>query len=269
MYKPASSTIEYDKARLHYSRFGEGDRIILLFHGFGQSGTHFQHLAKALGHKYTVYIFDLFYHGNSFWNNGDEPLTKAKWAEIIGAFIKKNNIKKFSMAGFSLGAKFVLATLEAFPKRVNEIIFIAPDGIKTNFWYSLATYPPLLRKYFKSLIVKPKSFYWLLSFLNKLNLMDKGILKFATSQMNTVKKRRRVYYAWVVFRKLKFNMVEIAAIINDNDIKVIMYLGAYDRIITEKNMSGLLNKLNYCKLEILKAGHNSLVGAVAKRLSES
>lgn len=261
-----AETFTFDDIRLHYKQYGAGKKIILAFHGFGQTGNVFESIASSQIKAATVFSFDLFYHGQSFWHNGDQPLSRKYWRDIIDAFLKEKGIERYSLLGFSLGGKFVLATLEAFPGKVDEIILIAPDGIKTNIWYSLATYPLFFRQYFKSLIVRPASFFQLIHLMKRLNIMDRGILKFAGTQMNTIKSRRRVYYAWVVFRKFQFDMAQIAAIINENDIRLTMYLGEYDKIIIKKNMNALLKHLDHYELHLLKTGHNALIKEVAEHL---
>ncbi|MGB3183975.1 MAG: alpha/beta hydrolase [Cyclobacteriaceae bacterium] len=264
--KSGHNFFSYGPAHLHYKILGHGPDILLAFHGFGQGYTYFEPLAAATEAKYTVYSFDLFYHGESFWHNGDEPLTPVFWKELLEAFLNQNGIGRFGLTGFSLGGKFVLATLAAFPGRTDEVLFIAPDGIKTSFWYSLATYPGWFRHVFRSLIVNPKPYYRIVKAMRKLNLIDKGVLRFASHQMDTRRKRRQVYYAWMVFRELQFDIKKIADLINYHKIKVRMFLGRYDKIITEKNMDSLLTHLERYDLHILEAGHNTLISDVAEFL---
>ena len=184
------------------------------------------------------------------------------WGDLIKEFLQQNNINRFSLAGFSLGAKFLLALVEIFPSQIDQIILIAPDGIKTNFWYDLATYPLWLRKYFKTLVFKPKTFFLLVQFLQSLNLMDKGILKFSQNQMNSLVKRRRVYYSWVVFKELRFDIIQLATLINQHGIQTIFFLGKYDKIIPLKRIRTFLSKVSDYQLEMLETGHQSLINDV-------
>jgi pimeloyl-ACP methyl ester carboxylesterase len=256
---PVAEFIHYKNARLHYHIIGNGAKPLLVFHGFGQDKEVFSDLSEALSNNYRFYIFDLFFHGKSEWNDGEQPLEKEFWKEIINQLIVTNNIKTFSVLGFSMGGKFALTTLEMFPLQVKEIFLLAPDGIKTSTWYSLATYPVALRGIFKSMILKPKRFNLITSFCYKLGLVDKGIIRFAESQMNTEEKRKQVYYSWVVFRHLKFSMSKMAAIINSNNISTTIVVGKFDKIITAKNMNKLAGKLQTCKVEVLETGHNGLI----------
>ncbi|ELR72360.1 hydrolase, alpha/beta superfamily [Fulvivirga imtechensis AK7] len=242
---------------------------MLAFHGFGQKGSDFRPLTDVLANEYTVYCFDLFYHGRSYWNNKDEAMTKNFWADFINYFIEQHNISTFSLCGFSLGGKFALSTLESFPEKTEKLILLAPDGIKTSMWYSLATYPVAFKGYFKSMIVKPHRFFNLLNTINKTGWLEKGISKFAATQMNTTKKRRRVYFAWVVFKELKFKLHKLGKLINDHGIEVTMYLGTYDKIITEKGMQKLLKHLNDYKLHVIKSGHNQLIENTARHITRN
>lgn len=267
-HSPENQVFEFQKAQLHYHKTGKGKKILLAFHGFGQSKQHFLHFAQSLRNTYTIYSFDLFYHGQSFWHEREKPMGKEFWKDLIAAFFKFQNIEKCTLAGYSMGGKFALATLEAFPETIDKIILIAPDGIKTSFWYSLATYPSWIRSVFRSLIVNPKPFHFLVDVLSKTSMMDKGIIKFASSQMNTREKRRRVYYTWIVFRELKFSMEKIAFLIKKYDIEVDMFLGKFDKMITYKNMKKLLKKIKKYDLHILDSGHNTLIDEVANFYSK-
>lgn len=259
-----NGVVNHQQARLHYTRTGTGTRVMLAFHGFGQSRTHFRPLAAQWSGEFTVYSFDLFYHGQSFWGDRHKPLTKQAWKELLSGFLAQHNISRFALAGFSLGGKFVLATLESFPDRVTELVFMAPDGIKTNFWYSLATYPTWTQRIFRSTVTRPILFQKTALWMRRLRIVDKGVLRFAQSQMDTREKRHRVYFSWMVFRELFFDMNHIAALINANRIPVRLFLGRHDKIITARNMQRLLGKVPGSELIVLESGHSRLLESVAE-----
>ncbi|HEX8060435.1 MAG TPA: alpha/beta hydrolase, partial [Cyclobacteriaceae bacterium] len=153
--------------------------------------------------------------------------------------------------------KFALATLEAFPERVNEIILLAPDGIKTSTWYKLATYPIAFRKFFKSMIANHGRFVAIARAVRKVGLIDNGVLRFVETQMDSEEKRKRVYYSWVVFRHLGFDLEKIKRLIKENGIVLRLYVGKHDKIIKAKDMTRLTSKIG-----ILDAGHNDIIKKV-------
>lgn len=266
--RKTSKTIQTPDASLHYQMMGEGPEVLLAFHGFGQTHEAFWPYAKELGDRFTIYSFDLFFHGESFWHHRETPMQKAEWKALIQQLLEQEGIEAFGIMGYSMGGKFALSTLEAFHDKVTRLLLIAPDGVKTLFWYSLATYPSWLRKYFRGMIVKPEYFYRLLKTLRKMRLLDKSVVKFAKHQMNTRVKRRRVYYSWVVFRHLSFSMKKIGQLIRNEEIPLLLFIGAYDRIITEQNMQGLLQEVPDHQLVVLPKGHNTLIADSAEYLKK-
>lgn len=250
---------QYQGAVLGYSQTGNGPEPMLVFHGFGQDHNAFNNLIEELGDKFTFYSFDLFFHGKSQWPHNETPLSKVYWKELLGHFLHEKAIRNFSLLGFSLGGKFVLASIEAFPSRVSSVYLLAPDGIKTNFWYSLATYPVVLRRLFKSMILKPGRFLYIVKWAKKFNLVDRGVIKFAESQMGIEEQRKRVYYSWVVFRQFKFDSNSIAALINSNKIELYIFIGRFDKIITANNMDLLLKCVPNHHFQILDTGHHGLI----------
>jgi len=251
--------IEYQGARLHYAKTGNGEKTMLVFHGFGQDLSTFDHFTHRLAPHYSFYIFDLYFHGLSTWNQGEKPLSKAVWRATMERFLTTTGIETFSIAAFSMGGKFALATVEAFPEKTKELILIAPDGIKTNIWYNMATYPLPLRNFFKTLVLRPDRFEKVAGWLHRSGFIDSGLLRFADYQMSSVEKRDRVYYSWVVFRHLTFNTGRIAALMNEYHIRLLVIVGEYDRVIPPANVEPFVRKVKGARMEVLQSGHHGLI----------
>ena len=265
----AEGFLRDEESSLHYVIKGTGSKTLLVFHGFGQTLKSFDKFSDSLSREYRLYIFDLYFHGQSQWGYGERPLEKSVWKKTMTQFFQLHPFAKFSLCGFSLGGKFALATLEAFPEKVHSLILIAPDGIKTSFWYSLATYPMIFRRLFKSMILHPNRFATLSRALKSVGAMDKGLIRFADQQMDTQDKRQRVYFSWVVFRHLTFDLHSIADLINKNSIRLILITGKFDKVIRSENMNRLLDHVKKHEHKILETGHNGLINASADFLSNA
>lgn len=260
--------IHYREHVLHYVKTGNGKHPLLVFHGFGQDHTLYVSLLKALSKNYTLYIVDLFFHGKSEWNAGEEPLKKSTWNKMIAVLLHDQGIDRFSILAYSLGGKFALAVIEGFPQRIEKVFLLAPDGIKTSIWYSLATYPKILRRFFRSMIFHHERFLAIANKLNEWNVADKGLIRFADFQMNSEAKRKRVYYSWVVFRHMTSDLKRIGRLINENHIGLAVIAGKYDRVIRPENMQRLLKHVRDYKFEILESGHTGLVAESLHLLNE-
>jgi pimeloyl-ACP methyl ester carboxylesterase len=260
--------IEYKKAILHYTLYGKGPKILLAFHGYGQDHQVFKCMERVLGEEYTIYSFDLFFHGKSKWPFKEQPVTKKFVKEHLQALLQREKIERFSVMGFSMGGKMALTAIEGFAEKIDEVYLLAADGVDTNFWYTLVTYPKPLRRFFRGMVTRPELFFRTVEIMGKTKLVHKSLIKFSVFQMNSLKKRHRVYSSWVNFRKLTFNIRHIAKLINQHGIKTKVYIGEFDRVITVKNMRKLTDKLKDGELHVLKTGHNGLVWDVAKLMSE-
>jgi len=256
---PLNMITTHNSSSLFYFKSGNGKKVLLLFHGFGQDHTVFVPLMDSLKDAYTCYAFDLYFHGASRWPHGEQPLEKQVWKETLNTFLNENQIDRFAVLGFSLGGKFALASVEMFSERIDELFLVAADGVKTSFWYRLATYPFLARKLFKSMILHSNRFFSIGSFFHSIGLLENGVLRFAESQMNTEEKRSRVYYSWVVFRHLDFSMKVLAEVINRFKIGTTLLVGKYDKVIPPQNMNHLITRLQHGKLEVAEVGHNQLL----------
>lgn len=257
--------VQEGKARLFYQVYGSGERVVLAFHGYGQDHSHFQTIAAALP-QIKLIAFDLFFHGRSVLPKKDMPLQKDYLARIITKFLEQHHIDRFSLLAFSMGGKFAFTLLEYFPDKVDRLLLVAPDGISTSFWYSLATYPGWLQGLFKRTVVRPARFFTFINWLEKRRLVDRGLIKFAAYQMNSTQKRLRVYKSWVGYRALTFDIRKIVRILNSRQVPLTLILGEYDQVISGKRLQVFARNVNNCQVVVLKTGHTFLLHDVANYL---
>lgn len=251
--------VKTEHSTLFYRKEGSGAKNLLLFHGFGQHHTAFDAIRNDLTTGYTCYSFDLYFHGQSTWADEDVPVSKNEWKQCLNDFLQKQNIERFSMISFSIGTKFLLATLEAFPGKIQEIFLIAPDGITTSFWYRIATQYAFFRRIFKGITERPEIFFSFLKVGQHCGVIRKDVSVFVRHQLRSPEKREQVYKSWIAFRELHFRAQDAATVINQFDIPVHILIGKYDHIITQKKITPLLKHLRQYSLDIEEAGHHQLL----------
>jgi pimeloyl-ACP methyl ester carboxylesterase len=251
--------------QLHYLKNGSGNAIWLTFHGFGQDHVSFTPVVEILSEHNTVYSFDIFFHGKSHYKHKN-PINKKEWTAAMEDFLDTHKIKKFSLAGFSIGCRLIIPLIEAFPSHVEKAVFIAPDGIKDNLWYKMATMP-LFRDYFKYTIFRPKAFLLLLKIFDKYKMLDKSLIKLAINQTRERSQRWRIYKTWTNFRKLKVKSQLLGKILNENRIPSIMVLSSNDNIVGQKSLQTFIDSLNDCRIIVLDVPHHKLIEKSAKSLA--
>ncbi|MFT2008379.1 alpha/beta fold hydrolase [Pontibacter sp. 13R65] len=256
------------KSRLHYRVLGRGSKVMLAFHGYGQTSAYFLPMEQALGEEYTIFAFDLFFHGKSSLQKNLVPLSKEHLRDLMLQLLAQEGVQSFSLMGYSMGGKFALALVEQMPERVKDLHLIAPDGIQTNFWYNMATYPGWMQQLFKRTVLKPTPFFRFLKLMHRLKLVGKGLLRFARHQMDTRQRRLRVYRSWIGFKHLQFDIQDIISNINRHHLPVTVYLGQFDKVIAPKRFETFVEALDQGRLEMLQTGHTHLLQEVAKLLQQ-
>jgi len=260
---------------LHFHKLGHGPNILLAFHGIGQEGAScFKPFEDNLGKYYTIYAFDLFFHGQSHLPeerhafSEPEPITKAIWKDVIQGFLTKNQISRFDVAGFSMGGRFVLATLEAFSDKIDNAFLIAPDGISKHPLYSFATGFAPARRLFRRCMKHPKTFFRAVKYLENTGIINQSLQRFTQHVLNTPEKRQTVFNSWIAFRPLQFDIPKLYAKTQADHVELFLFIGKYDKLLPPKAVKKLSDLMPEQYYQILQSGHGSLVHKVATLLSE-
>ncbi len=257
--------IERNGFRLFYDKTGDGPENLLLFHGFGQDRSVFTPLIGQISSRYTCYSFDLFFHGEDSDTQPASPISPDQWNAFLAAFLNQENIQRFSLAGFSIGARLVVSAIPQFAPRLDSVYLIAPEGISTNIWYRLATSTPPGRYIFHKFIQRPKYFLAAASGAEKLGLLPRKVGRFAKKLMDSAPKRKRVYATWMVLSKLRKSRQELVTALNRHPVRVVIFLGKRDRIITEKPVLDFVQRLqNKAEVHVIDSAHITMVRTVSQ-----
>ena len=260
--------ISYKNSQISYCRFGSGPKPAICFHGYGEDATLFSFLEKKAGNQFTFYSIDLPFHGKTEWNEGLN-FTDKNLQQIIEDMLHKDN-HKLALMGFSLGGRAALSFFQANPEKVEKLVLLAPDGLKVNFWYWLATQTWLGNRFFAFTMKKPGWFFGLLKMLNKLKLVNASIFKFVNYYIGDATVRSLLYERWTTLRKLKPDLSLIKSLIKKENIPVRLIYGRHDRIILssvgEKFKKGIEGQ---CTLTVIQSGHQVLNEKYAAEIVQS
>ncbi|MBW3469393.1 alpha/beta fold hydrolase [Arthrospiribacter ruber] len=261
--------LETGLGRLAYERHGSGPEVFLFFHGFGQNRKIYYPYLSFRKENQSFLFIDIFYHGESSWNSVSNKLTKEEWRLIIAHLMAKESFKEFHLVGYSMGGKFSLICMELFPNYAKSLLLMAPDGIKTGFWYNMATFPGMLNRLFKHVVFHPERFFKTIDLLYKLGLLQNSLVKFVKSQMQTRTKRAQVYFTWNVFKPLQPDLGQIIKMIRLHEQPVVLVTGKFDKMVTSENLNRFSSKIPQLQNIELESGHNSLVEDTLAYLQKS
>jgi pimeloyl-ACP methyl ester carboxylesterase len=255
--------LDYKASKISYYRFGRGFRPVICFHGYGENSEMYAFLDKHAGHEFTFYSIDLPYHGFTEWNDGD--FTHHDLQQIISGVLHDHDEKpgtrnqKLTLIGFSLGGRIALSLYQSQPALTEKVVLLAPDGLKVNFWYWLATQTWAGNKLFALTMKKPGWFFGFLKLMNKLGMVNASIFKFVNYYIGDKEVRRLLYARWTSLRKLRPHLQRIKTLVNDNNTPIRLVYGKHDRIILssvgERFRQGIEK---HCTISLIHSGHQVL-----------
>lgn len=256
----------FEKEVLSYTKWGDGAEVIFMFHGFGQDATVFQELATLYTSRgYTVYSFDLFFHGESVWSFEKRNISKEYLQSLFNKFCQINSIHSYSIVAFSIGARFALTLAEPEITKVNRLMLLAPDGIVNSRIYSIVTAPFGLRGLFKFTVRYPGVYFGLLNLLRAIRCIDSTSYRLAQSQMQTRDQRRRVYNSWIYFKGLKSDYRRIF-----ERTSTVVFVGEGDKIIKPKAISKRVQKCQQVTfLQVKSAHHVNLIKKMTEQINNN
>ncbi len=256
--QPETQLFHFQRQQLAYQRLGTGPRVALAFHGFGQTSVVYAPLVVALGDVYTIYAVNLFLHGDS--KRADSThLVKEDWCACIDAFLTEQQIDRFTVMGYSLGGRFALVLAECLGARLDALVLMAPDGIRFNRWYGLATQSTVGRSLFGFAMRHLPVLHRVGRGLVGLRLLRPSLLRFAEVSLSTPELRQLVYDAWTQFRRIKPDLARIAAELTRYKVPIQLIVGSYDQIVPATYLLPLTRQLTQYTLTQLPTGHNRLI----------
>ncbi|MCX6317655.1 MAG: alpha/beta fold hydrolase [Bacteroidetes bacterium] len=218
-------------------------------------------MEKSAGDQFTFIAIDLPFHGDTDWKGGLN-FTIDQLVEIVKGILAQENVnpsRPVTLIGYSLGGRVVLSLFQSGKLNTDRMVLLAPDGLKVNRWYWLATQTWLGNRFFAFTMKHPGWFFGMLKVMNRLGLVNASIFKFVNYYIGDETVRQLLYTRWTTLRKLKPRLSVIKKMIAEKNIPVRLVYGRHDRIILaavgERFRKGIEAQ---CRISIIHAGHQVL-----------
>lgn len=263
---PDNFKIPYQSSTIQVTRYGSGPQPVLCFHGYGEDASGFSFLEKT-SEAYSFYCPDLPHHGGTNWREGN--VNPAFFSFLIDAVLKHHMAQheenaltyygKISVLGFSLGSRMALVTLQYQPALINKIVLLAPDGLKVNFWYWLATQTYAGDHLFLWTMKNPGWFFNLLKMMKRTGVVNQSVYKFVQYYIDKPDDRMLLYQRWSSLSAIKPHLKNIRKLIAQHHIPCRLLYGKHDRIILPGRGTRFCKQAGpLCKVQIIEAGHQVL-----------
>jgi len=249
-------------AQIEYQVYGHGEKNIIAFHGYGQDCSVFKKISESLDDGYTFYSINLFYHGQSQWHDSQKTLDKGSWKLIFQELLQTLKIDRFSIMGYSIGGRLLLATLESFCTQIDTLYFLAAEGIRINPFYTLVTHNFIGNQLYQFFTSNNHSLEYMMTLTSP--FMPKKARHFIENHMDTPEKKQKLYNTWMIYKDFYFSEDKISEIINHNSIKTYFFVGKYDQIVRSDQIKPLYKKIKNAEWSEFPCGHAQLISKVAQ-----
>lgn len=252
----------YKSSRISYLHFGRGPQWVICFHGFDESATQFAFLERHAADRFRFLAIDLPFHGETDWQEGYDcdpsefySITRDIFNSLGGAF----ETSRSYLLGFSLGSRIALSLYELHPDSFVKLVLLAPDGLKVNAWYWLATQTVIGNGLFAYTMRKPSWFFTVLKMMNRLGTVNSSVFKFVNFYIGDKEIRRLLYARWTTLRKFKPSLPKIRRRVLSNQSRVNLLYGKHDRIILSVRGDRFRRGIeSNSTLRIIASGHQVL-----------
>ncbi|MHA4810116.1 alpha/beta fold hydrolase [Flavitalea flava] len=247
-------------SRIRYCSWGTGNKVLLCFHGYGESAESFTILEESLAPDFTVFAIDLPFHGGTDWKEGlyFDPETLV---ELVTKMVADHNgpAGGWHLLGYSMGGRVALDLLGKIPEKIEKLVLLAPDGLKVNGWYWLATQSRPGNWLFRKTMQYPGWFFFILRLADKLKFVNQSVYKFTIRYIGQRQVREELYQRWTTMRDFRPDIPSLRALIREKNIPVRLMYGRYDRIILWERGQKFIEGIEpFCELVILDCGHQLL-----------
>jgi pimeloyl-ACP methyl ester carboxylesterase len=260
-----SIILPYREARIHCLRFGHGPQLLIAFHGFGDRARMFAVLEDGLAEKYTVVAVDWPLHGQTEWP--DLTFNKEDLLAIIRLILVEEGKTRFSIMGFSFGARLVQSMLPELAGQLDKLYLLSPDGVKTKGMTIAVRTPIWLRKFLYHSLHKPQWFLSLLQLGRKVGVVPPLIQHFLSTNLTRTDRFRRTFGCWLSLDAFYLPRHKIKEILKESKLPTDVYFGTKDEMIRFDTLKKMTEGLPNVRLFLLNEGHRLVGESLKNKLS--
>ena len=258
----SSHFLPYQNHRIHFHKFGHGDRLLIALHGFGDQSSIFHKLEPALASHFTTYALDLPFHGQTRWTA--TSYTAQDILQLLQLIAKQEQQNTFSLMGYSLGGRIVLRLLPELLPQLERIFLLAPDGLRTQWMTSVTRTPVWLRLAAKRALQNPKWLLKLSGVLHRQRWLGAFPYRFVQTHLANPQRQARLFGTWLSLDGFRVHPGQIHQLLDENQLPTDFYFGQHDPIIRPVSAATLADLPNV-NIHIVETGHQ-LVGTQVRDL---
>ncbi|MFN5323594.1 MAG: alpha/beta fold hydrolase [Bacteroidota bacterium] len=257
MSKVQHHEIQSGKITWHVHVAGTGSHCIFAFHGFNRSYEDLLSLHHHLDGSFRIIAVSLFFHGSQFERLEDtDAFTPNELTVAFSLLVSTFTDGKYAVLGHSFGGRLALNMVEFGPSGLKQLFLLAPDALRYHPGYRFLTGTRLGRYLMGNFKKDPYRVILLIKLFGKLGIYSQQTARFFINQITHPKVRTLVYDSWMTHRLTIPDLQQVAARINNDQIRTTLVFGSRDTVIPIRQAIRFKKKIpELGQLHILDSGH--------------
>jgi pimeloyl-ACP methyl ester carboxylesterase len=243
----------YKNNSISYLRIGTGKQLLFCFHGFGDRAVIWYNLEKKLGKQFTLIALDMPFHGQTNWKEDKMQMTDFQY--IINVLLEKEKTKRFSLAGFSFGARIVQQLLFSHAERIDNLLLFSPDGMGTIGLTNATLLPIFARRAVCFLLKRPNKIIQLVNWLRAKNLIGQPVYWFFSQNISDPNRRECIFFYWLSLDDFEMKLNIFKKKLQETRVSTQIFLGKNDEITPLSIGTYLTADVPNVQLHIVESGH--------------
>lgn len=222
-------TLNYDRQEIYCQLSGQGEELLIVFPGYGSTVDFYGPALPLLTRKFTTWIIDLPLHGKTRWNKS--MFTINDFTEIIQLILQRTGHSRFSLLGHSFGGRAVLTQVPFFGKQLDQVLLLAPDGIKNPGLMTVSWIPGWFRRITGGWVDHSHRLLPFAAWLNRRKWIAPSAYAFAEFYLKTKARRQQVKMYWLSLADFQVDLSSVKDAIRTHQINTTIFIGKKDKII--------------------------------------
>lgn len=249
--------VQYKQSSIAYHVYGQGRKPIFCFHGFSLTGEAYESLGAYCPSDKIMFALDFPLHGQTVWM--ESILTADDMFRILELIAEQelgSSLGRFELMGHSMGGRIALYMYQCFAARVDELVLMAPDGLKQLFGHRFMFRSKLGPKVFRRLSHSSKRIMSLANFARKSKIINRSVHNLIKSTYEDEATAHLVFERLMVTRHFYPDIPTIKKEILQYRTRVYLFFGQYDTIVPADLGKYLEEGAEpYVKIQVLTSGH--------------
>jgi len=243
---------------VEYIIFGDGERVLLAFHGFNNRSEDFLPLGQGLHGKFRIVSVNIFFHGESVASDElvEKGMSDGDLRHLFHTLMNIVPAESYYLMGFSLGGRIAIKLAELLPKKVAQLYLLSPDGIRPAPIYNFLTQTWIGRSLFRHSVYHPSSYMALGNLLKAMRIVSAKRINLVKNNFDTKEKRERVFKTWLLLRNAYVRPKKLNKLIRKFQLRTTFFFGEHDAIIPKRLADKFVSKKDdLVSIEVMKTGH--------------